>query len=386
MSGSLKAFLVGAALAAAAFIGVAFPSHAQSPVQWQYSFGTSGYAIANYPGAVTVGAPTGGDQGIGTINATGLYINGVAVVAGGGSGCATGAACSFASVNVTGTTPPTQGIYSGTGTNVSFSVSSTSQFEIVSNFFRSVTSGGAAMNKAATSATVPGLIPNRNDSTSGIGAQAAGAVSLIASGAEQERWTSSGGIVGNPTGGAKGAGTINATGLYVNGTAVSTGTTGGWTLLNTLTASSSATLSDVTSFTATYNTYVLEFQGFTPASASNLNILYTTNGGTTWLATGYVNVTSGSIACTSLDLTGSITAMALNQLSYPTTGASGQLTFSNPNAAVASAAVLVGQLSAGGKVGTIGCTNTTASAINGLQFSMSSGNIASGKILIYGVK
>ena len=46
--------------------------------------GTLAMAIAADRG-VTLGAPTGGDQGAGTLNATGLYVNGLAV-AGGGSG------------------------------------------------------------------------------------------------------------------------------------------------------------------------------------------------------------------------------------------------------------------------------------------------------------
>lgn len=58
-------------------------------------------------GGVTVGSPTGGDQGAGTINATGLYVNGVAAVAGGitaltGDGTATGpgsVALTLATVN-----------------------------------------------------------------------------------------------------------------------------------------------------------------------------------------------------------------------------------------------------------------------------------------------
>jgi hypothetical protein len=37
-------------------------------------------------GGTTVGSPTGGDKGVGTVNATGLYINGVAVAAGSGEG------------------------------------------------------------------------------------------------------------------------------------------------------------------------------------------------------------------------------------------------------------------------------------------------------------
>lgn len=60
-------------------------------------------------GGMTLGSPTGGSQGAGTINATGLYVNGVAAGGGGGGGYtliahsdgATGETCSFGTAQIT---------------------------------------------------------------------------------------------------------------------------------------------------------------------------------------------------------------------------------------------------------------------------------------------
>jgi hypothetical protein len=53
---------------------------------------------------VQVGAPTGGGKGVGTVNATGLYINGVAVSTGGGGGLPTGAPPQFVGYPASGAT------------------------------------------------------------------------------------------------------------------------------------------------------------------------------------------------------------------------------------------------------------------------------------------
>ena len=49
------------------------------------SYTLPGTGVTTHGGSIVVGAPTGGSQGVGTINATGLYVNGVAVGGGGGT-------------------------------------------------------------------------------------------------------------------------------------------------------------------------------------------------------------------------------------------------------------------------------------------------------------
>ena len=100
---------------------------------------------ANISGSIVVGAPTGGSEGTGTVNATGLYINGVAA---------------------------------GLG-NVTASAMTANRIPL------------------ATSATVIGNYEMIDAGSGGV-------------------------AVGSATGGQMGAGTLNATNLYVNGTAVTT--------------------------------------------------------------------------------------------------------------------------------------------------------------------
>ena len=91
-------------------------------------------ATISYGGAVIVGAPTGGGQGNGSINAQSIYVNGVAVSAGGGSvstvSCASanGFACTVANPT---TTPvltlqtTVTGIMKGNGTSASAAIAGT---------------------------------------------------------------------------------------------------------------------------------------------------------------------------------------------------------------------------------------------------------------------
>lgn len=58
------------------------PSPASAQVQWGYSFDVNGNAQAKYPGAVVVGNPTGGSEGLGSLNAQSIFVNGVPVDAG----------------------------------------------------------------------------------------------------------------------------------------------------------------------------------------------------------------------------------------------------------------------------------------------------------------
>lgn len=57
---------------------------------------------------------------------------------------------------------------------------------------RSSNASGSLVDTGAASATVPTLIPNRSGATTGIGAQAAGNMSMIVSGVEIGRWTAAG--------------------------------------------------------------------------------------------------------------------------------------------------------------------------------------------------
>lgn len=68
-------------------------------------------------GALVVGAPTGGGEGNGTINAQGLYVNGVAVGTGSGSVTSVGVSSGNAAISVSGSPITSSGTIMITGNN-----------------------------------------------------------------------------------------------------------------------------------------------------------------------------------------------------------------------------------------------------------------------------
>lgn len=101
---------------------------------------------------------------------------------------------SAGAINVTGSTVPMNGVYLGNTNQVNFSTNSTARFTITTAFNANNSSGPQITNSAA-SGVVPTLIPNRTDSTTGIGASASGALSLITGGSDRIEITN-GGFVG----------------------------------------------------------------------------------------------------------------------------------------------------------------------------------------------
>lgn len=102
---------------------------------------------------------------------------------------------SAASFVPTGSSVPTNGMYLSAANTVDFATSGGSKFTIsTANItsklaFVMSASGAARLANTAASSTVPTLIVNNTDTTTGIGAQATGNVSLIAAGAEIVRIT-----------------------------------------------------------------------------------------------------------------------------------------------------------------------------------------------------
>lgn len=109
-------------------------------------------------------------------------------------GCTTGASgsCVAASFVPTGSTVPTNGMYLSSANTITFATNSTARFTIGTTNIQSALTviGGTSafqLTNTTASATVPTLVPNRADATTGIGAQASGNISLIAGGVEQVR-------------------------------------------------------------------------------------------------------------------------------------------------------------------------------------------------------
>jgi hypothetical protein len=224
-------------------------------IVWAVDANTHGATLGHV--AVTnagfeVGAPTGGNEGVGSINAQAIYVNGVAVSGGGGgtvtttgtpgsgnlskfsgatsvtngdlSGdCTTSGALAVTCTKTNGTPFGTAATantgtsggnlcllnasctYSGTtwtwqdGTTVTSSGFTMGAIIAMGNhgitgangFVTNNANGGDVISSAASS-TVPTLVPNRTSTTTGMGAQASGNLSLIAGGTEIERVSSSG--------------------------------------------------------------------------------------------------------------------------------------------------------------------------------------------------
>lgn len=176
---------------------------------------------------------------------------------------------------------------------------------------------------------------------------------------------------------------------------------GGLTLLNTLTASNSATLTDTTSLTSAYDEYQIHFQNIVPVTnATNFFLRVSTNGGTSydsganyaWSSLFYNpggSVLRGaSSGQTYIDIDGQFNTDSLSNSSTDG-GFSGMFMLVNPLSNSVQKK-FYGQgafTNSSGPIpsnSNVSGTYQSTSAVNALQFFMSSGNIASGVIRIYG--
>ena len=175
---------------------------------------------------------------------------------------------------------------------------------------------------------------------------------------------------------------------------------GGLVLLEQHAASSSATLDFTTGISSTYDEYIVDILGLTPASNSSLYLRMGTGAGPTWDSTaahysyqGFVWRPGGS----ALSGTASAAQIVCNYdgggdlISTGTSYymVSGRLILTNPNPGTLRPYVqgrLVYFDTSGFRVAheVVGAYEQSTS-ITGIQFLMSSGNIASGTIRVYGI-
>lgn len=163
------------------------------------------------------------------------------------------------------------------------------------------------------------------------------------------------------------------------------------TLLNTLTASNSATLSDLTSLTATYSSYEIVFQNIIPVT-NNISLELQVHSGGAFQAATYLNSATGfSNGSTTVIIAAPTTYVALSPttaLPNTSAGLSGYIRVQLPTQtsfpklwngllAYCSSALT-------GYQAVTGMWNNAA-AIDGFQVLCSSGNISSGTIKIYGI-
>lgn len=161
-------------------------------------------------------------------------------------------------------------------------------------------------------------------------------------------------------------------------------------LLNTLTASASASLTDTTSITGTYKNYELAFDNITPD----------TNGVTCRLRVTIASVvqTSGYAGVSFIALSNSSTSFGTNSteircstvtaLQTTAPGVNGTITAFNPSANQITAwnSMFSFELPTSVHAVMMSSANyNTVGVINGFELSMSSGNIASGTVKVYGL-
>lgn len=167
-----------------------------------------------------------------------------------------------------------------------------------------------------------------------------------------------------------------------------------WQLLNTLTASSSANLTDLTSLTSSYNTYEIILTNLISGSNNILFQLQLHAGGsykTTGYQTNWVgwDGTNTTVVNNSITTYIPLTYPGVADLSSTTPGVSGKIRIYAPS--VASTVIVSGEVfyvpntSVGLRPGMfMGYWNTSA-VVDGFKLLMSSGNITSGTVKVYGL-
>jgi hypothetical protein len=157
-------------------------------------------------------------------------------------------------------------------------------------------------------------------------------------------------------------------------------------LLNTLTASNSATLSDTTSLTGAYPDYEIVFENIVEATASQPLELRVQSGGA-FKTTGYQGYAIGTGGAGFAPTT--FIPLTLNgAIATPLNGYSGHFRIINPSQSSVAAVygMSAGFTTAIADTAQFSGAWTTAGVVTGLQFLFGSGNITSGTIKIYGMQ
>lgn len=173
-------------------------------------------------------------------------------------------------------------------------------------------------------------------------------------------------------------------------------TSGNRTLLNTLTASASASLADTTSFTSTYTRYDIEFESILPTTSGGdmrfrVNIAGVQTGATyVWASDGCngggTNLTSGGTTNTFIPLNGA----SANTVNNSGQGFFGKFTYFNPSGTTAPKTLMgsscwQGSASTFAEMHVAGYYSASNAAVTGFEVTNTAGTIASGTIKIYGI-
>lgn len=169
-------------------------------------------------------------------------------------------------------------------------------------------------------------------------------------------------------------------------------------LLSNQTASGSATI-DFTSFASPlYSSYKIYLRNIVPATnAVHFIIQFSTDNGVTWISTNYVWAFIFNIGAAASNATGQVanntvadaTSIYLTDVAGTAGFINGEIEFYNINVAKITTmqGVIMNAPDSNNNDGINTCmgTNTANTTINAIRFKMSSGNIASGTLNLYGI-
>lgn len=172
------------------------------------------------------------------------------------------------------------------------------------------------------------------------------------------------------------------------GTSQPTFKSGAWVLLNTMTASNSATLSDTTSITSAYTEYEIVAENILPAT-SGITLQFRFQVGGTFQSTSYLsaNVFGNTTTSASEALTTGVLFGHGSSVSNTGSGQFGRYLLSNPANSAGCQWIHGDYIFSNGTNainGTSGGCYNSSGAITGIQLIASSGNITSGVMKIYG--
>jgi hypothetical protein len=159
--------------------------------------------------------------------------------------------------------------------------------------------------------------------------------------------------------------------------------------ISTATASAVATVDFTSGITSAYDEYELHIINATPATNNVQAKILTTSDGSSWDVSGYSGslvIVSGSVGSTSLI---PLSEASLISSTAASGGISSVVKIFSPSSTTANKMFFVNSTYA--STGTNFCAmggiiRTTTSAVTGLRFLFSSGNVASGLFKLYGVK
>jgi len=256
---------------------LAFRTTADGHIQIVTYNGTDNTTPLNIDSPLVLSTATGGSKGIGSLNATALYINGAELTS-----------ASTTSIGTSGAVIPLL--------NTANTWSADQTFNSTNSYFGGDITDAIDVQKSVISRTAAaGNLSIRSGATG---------FSALGYGTTDELVVSASGVtVGSPTGGAKGANTFNAPSIYLNGSALTSaattaiGTSGAVIPLldgaNTFSGTNS--FSGATSFTSTITAPTAAYGDNTTKVATMAAIIQAFTGGSSVTSPGYQKLPSGLI-------------------------------------------------------------------------------------------